>query len=88
MSDWLDDDSVSDQFSVEFEVASIHSDDYSPNEEGLELTDEDDEVCIVKITLEYFSCAEDGIIRLMRGFPLNPVGLKSRSHSEYLECHS
>ncbi|KAJ7304930.1 hypothetical protein JRQ81_010612 [Phrynocephalus forsythii] len=49
LSDWLDDDSVSDQFSVEFEVASIHSDDYSPNEEGLELTNEDDEIYQVTI---------------------------------------
>ncbi|XP_072483666.1 E3 ubiquitin-protein ligase Mdm2-like isoform X2 [Notamacropus eugenii] len=37
------DDSVSDQFSVEFEVESIDSEDYSHNEEGQELTDEDDE---------------------------------------------
>ncbi|XP_019468710.1 E3 ubiquitin-protein ligase Mdm2 isoform X2 [Meleagris gallopavo] len=36
--------SVSDQFSVEFEVESIYSEDYSHNEEGQELTDEDDEV--------------------------------------------
>lgn len=41
-SAWLDQDSVSDQFSVEFEVESICSEDYSPNEEGI--TDEDDEV--------------------------------------------
>ncbi|KAJ7405685.1 E3 ubiquitin-protein ligase Mdm2 isoform X3 [Willisornis vidua] len=43
-SDWLDNSSVSDQFSVEFEVESIYSEDYSHNEEGQELTDEDDEV--------------------------------------------
>uniref|UniRef100_A0A6J0T6I2 E3 ubiquitin-protein ligase Mdm2 n=1 Tax=Pogona vitticeps TaxID=103695 RepID=A0A6J0T6I2_9SAUR len=49
LSDWFDDDSVSDQFSVEFEVESIHSEDYSPNEEGLELTDEDDEIYQVTI---------------------------------------
>ncbi|XP_066489257.1 E3 ubiquitin-protein ligase Mdm2 isoform X2 [Tiliqua scincoides] len=48
-SAWLDQDSVSDQFSVEFEVESICSDDYSPNEEGLELTDEDDEIYQVTI---------------------------------------
>ncbi|XP_061495765.1 E3 ubiquitin-protein ligase Mdm2 isoform X2 [Rhineura floridana] len=48
-SDWLDQDSVSDQFSVEFEVESIYSEDYSPNEEGHELTDEDDEVYQVTI---------------------------------------
>ncbi|KAK9399679.1 E3 ubiquitin-protein ligase Mdm2 [Crotalus adamanteus] len=48
-SDWLDEDSVSDQFSVEFEVESIYSEDYSPNEEGFELTDEDDEVYQVTI---------------------------------------
>lgn len=43
-SDWFDHSSVSDQFSVEFEVESIYSEDYSHNEEGQELTDEDDEV--------------------------------------------
>ncbi|XP_062989952.1 E3 ubiquitin-protein ligase Mdm2 [Elgaria multicarinata webbii] len=48
-SDWLDDDSVSDQFSVEFEVESIYSEDYGANEEGLELTDEDDEIYQVTI---------------------------------------
>ncbi|XP_060633466.2 E3 ubiquitin-protein ligase Mdm2 isoform X1 [Anolis sagrei] len=49
LSDWLDDDSVSDQFSVEFEVESICSEEYSPNEEGVELTDEDDEIYQVTI---------------------------------------
>uniref|UniRef100_A0A8C6VNC2 MDM2 proto-onco n=1 Tax=Naja naja TaxID=35670 RepID=A0A8C6VNC2_NAJNA len=48
-SDWLDEDSISDQFSVEFEVESIYSEAYSPNEEGFELTDEDDEVYQVTI---------------------------------------
>uniref|UniRef100_A0A8D0G1Q6 E3 ubiquitin-protein ligase Mdm2 n=1 Tax=Sphenodon punctatus TaxID=8508 RepID=A0A8D0G1Q6_SPHPU len=48
-SDWYDHDSVSDQFSVEFEVESIYSEDYSHNEEGQELTDEDDEVYQVTI---------------------------------------
>ncbi|XP_044533543.1 E3 ubiquitin-protein ligase Mdm2 isoform X2 [Gracilinanus agilis] len=43
------DDSVSDQFSVEFEVESIDSDDYSHNEEGQELTDEDDEIYQVTV---------------------------------------
>lgn len=43
-SDWFDHGSVSDQFSVEFEVESIYSEDYSHNEEGQELTDDDDEV--------------------------------------------
>ncbi|XP_062469677.1 E3 ubiquitin-protein ligase Mdm2 isoform X2 [Pezoporus occidentalis] len=43
-SDWFDHSSVSDQFSVEFEVESIYSEDYSHNEEGQELTDEDDEI--------------------------------------------
>ncbi|KAM9578182.1 E3 ubiquitin-protein ligase Mdm2 isoform 2-T3 [Guaruba guarouba] len=43
-SDWFDHSSVSDQFSVEFEVESIYSEDYSHNEEEQELTDEDDEV--------------------------------------------
>ncbi|XP_072483643.1 E3 ubiquitin-protein ligase Mdm2-like isoform X3 [Notamacropus eugenii] len=43
------DDSVSDQFSVEFEVESIDSEDYSHNEEGQELTDEDDEISQVTL---------------------------------------
>ncbi|XP_074128181.1 E3 ubiquitin-protein ligase Mdm2-like isoform X2 [Sminthopsis crassicaudata] len=38
-------DSVSDRFSVEFEVESNDSEDYSHNEEGQELSDEDDEIC-------------------------------------------
>lgn len=42
--DWLDQDSVSDQFSVEFEVESLDSEDYSLSEDGHELSDEDDEV--------------------------------------------
>ncbi|OXB72965.1 UNVERIFIED_CONTAM: hypothetical protein H355_006505 [Colinus virginianus] len=41
-SDWFDHGSVSDQFSVEFEVESIYSEDYSHNEEGQELTDDDE----------------------------------------------
>ncbi|XP_049638752.1 E3 ubiquitin-protein ligase Mdm2 isoform X2 [Suncus etruscus] len=41
--DWLDQDSVSDQFSVEFEVESLDSEDYSLSEDGQELSDEDDE---------------------------------------------
>ncbi|XP_077194883.1 E3 ubiquitin-protein ligase Mdm2 [Paroedura picta] len=48
-SDWLDQDSVSDQFSVEFEVESLYSEDYSPNEDVQELTDEDDEIYQVTI---------------------------------------
>ncbi|XP_015261210.1 PREDICTED: E3 ubiquitin-protein ligase Mdm2 isoform X1 [Gekko japonicus] len=48
-SDWLDQDSISDQFSVEFEVESICSEDYSPNEDVQELTDEDDEIYQVTI---------------------------------------
>ncbi|KAM9171420.1 E3 ubiquitin-protein ligase Mdm2 isoform 6-T6 [Pangshura tecta] len=47
--DWFDQNSVSDQFSVEFEVESIYSEDYSHNEEGQELTDEDEEVYQVTI---------------------------------------
>ncbi|XP_051856993.1 E3 ubiquitin-protein ligase Mdm2 isoform X1 [Antechinus flavipes] len=43
------DDSVSDQFSVEFEVESIDSEDYSHNEEGQELTDDDDEIYQVTV---------------------------------------
>ncbi|XP_069319144.1 E3 ubiquitin-protein ligase Mdm2-like isoform X4 [Eulemur rufifrons] len=42
--DQLDQDSVSDQFSVEFEVESLDSEDYSLSEEEEELSDEDDEV--------------------------------------------
>uniref|UniRef100_A0A8C5KNX8 E3 ubiquitin-protein ligase Mdm2 n=1 Tax=Jaculus jaculus TaxID=51337 RepID=A0A8C5KNX8_JACJA len=37
-------DSVSDQFSAEFEVESLDSEDYSLSKEGQELSDEDDEV--------------------------------------------
>ncbi|XP_008583989.1 PREDICTED: E3 ubiquitin-protein ligase Mdm2 isoform X3 [Galeopterus variegatus] len=47
--DWLDQDSVSDQFSVEFEVESLDSEDYSLGEEGQELSDEDDEVYRVTV---------------------------------------
>ncbi|KAL1775166.1 E3 ubiquitin-protein ligase Mdm2 isoform X1 [Sigmodon hispidus] len=47
--DWLDQDSVSDQFSVEFEVESLDSEDYSLSEEGHELSDEDDEVYRVTV---------------------------------------
>lgn len=42
--DWLDQDSDSDQFSVEFEVESLDSEDYSLSEEGQDLSDEEDEV--------------------------------------------
>lgn len=50
-SDWLDPDSVSDQFSVEFEVESVYSEDYSPSggEESLTDDDLDDEVYQVTI---------------------------------------
>ncbi|XP_006899542.1 PREDICTED: E3 ubiquitin-protein ligase Mdm2-like [Elephantulus edwardii] len=41
---WLEQESVSDQFSVEFEVESIDSEDYNLSEEEQELSDEDDEV--------------------------------------------
>lgn len=47
--DWLDQESVSDQFSVEFEVESLDSEDYSLSEEGQELSDEDDEVYRVTV---------------------------------------
>ncbi|XP_069323656.1 E3 ubiquitin-protein ligase Mdm2-like isoform X4 [Eulemur rufifrons] len=47
--DRLDQDSVSDQFSVEFEVESLDSEDYSLSEEGQELSDEDDEVYRVTV---------------------------------------
>lgn len=47
--DWLDQDSVSDQFSVEFEVESLDSEDYSLSEDGQELSDEDDEVYRVTV---------------------------------------
>ncbi|CAH6778648.1 E3 ubiquitin-protein ligase Mdm2 [Phodopus roborovskii] len=47
--DWLDQDSVSDQFSVEFEVESLDSEDYSQSEGGQELSDDDDEVYRVTV---------------------------------------
>ncbi|XP_075713049.1 E3 ubiquitin-protein ligase Mdm2 isoform X2 [Rhinoderma darwinii] len=49
--DWLDPDSDSDQFSVEFEVESVCSDNYSPSgdEESLTDNDLDDEVYQVTI---------------------------------------
>ncbi|NP_001421608.1 E3 ubiquitin-protein ligase Mdm2 isoform X1 [Equus przewalskii] len=47
--DWLDQDSVSDQFSVEFEVESLDSEDYSLSEEGQEPSDDDDEVYRVTV---------------------------------------
>ncbi|XP_006859604.1 PREDICTED: E3 ubiquitin-protein ligase Mdm2 isoform X2 [Chrysochloris asiatica] len=47
--DWLEQDSVSDQFSVEFEVESLDSEDYNLSEEGSELSDEDDEVYQVTV---------------------------------------
>ncbi|XP_037005978.1 E3 ubiquitin-protein ligase Mdm2 isoform X2 [Artibeus jamaicensis] len=47
--DWLDQDSVSDRFSVEFEVESLNSEDYNLSEEGQELSDEDDEVYQVTV---------------------------------------
>ncbi|XP_012668630.1 E3 ubiquitin-protein ligase Mdm2-like isoform X3 [Otolemur garnettii] len=40
--DWVEQDSVSDQFSVEFEVESLDSEDYSLSEENQEVSDEDD----------------------------------------------
>ena len=39
----MDQDSVSDQFSVEFEVESLDSEDSSLSEDGHALSDEDDE---------------------------------------------
>uniref|UniRef100_A0A8C0HDX8 Uncharacterized protein n=1 Tax=Chelonoidis abingdonii TaxID=106734 RepID=A0A8C0HDX8_CHEAB len=48
-SDCFDQGDVSDQFSVDFEVESISSEDYSHNEEGQEFTDEDDEIYQVTI---------------------------------------
>lgn len=42
----MDQDSVSDRFSVEFEVESFNSEDYNLSEEGQELSDEDDEVVL------------------------------------------
>ncbi|XP_075407426.1 E3 ubiquitin-protein ligase Mdm2 isoform X2 [Tenrec ecaudatus] len=41
--DWLEQDSVSDQFSVEFEVESLDSEDYNLSEEAQELSDDDEE---------------------------------------------
>ncbi|XP_075065614.1 E3 ubiquitin-protein ligase Mdm2 isoform X2 [Mixophyes fleayi] len=50
-SDWLDPDSDSDQFSVEFEVESVYSDDYSPSGDEQSLVEDeiDDEVYQVTI---------------------------------------
>ncbi|KAM6216005.1 E3 ubiquitin-protein ligase Mdm2 [Rhynchocyon petersi] len=48
-ANWLEQESVSDQFSVEFEVESIDSEDYNLSEEGQELSDEDDEVYRVTV---------------------------------------
>ncbi|XP_053572785.1 E3 ubiquitin-protein ligase Mdm2 isoform X2 [Bombina bombina] len=42
-SDWLDNASDSDQFSVEFEVESVYSDDYTPSEDEQRLTDDDED---------------------------------------------
>ncbi|XP_069319145.1 E3 ubiquitin-protein ligase Mdm2-like isoform X5 [Eulemur rufifrons] len=50
--DQLDQDSVSDQFSVEFEVESLDSEDYSLSEEEEELSDEDDETPLA----DYWKC--------------------------------
>ncbi|KAF6120283.1 MDM2 proto-oncogene [Phyllostomus discolor] len=47
--DWLDQDSVSDRFSVEFEVESLNSEDYNLSEEGQDLSDDDDEVYQVTV---------------------------------------
>ncbi|XP_054436054.1 E3 ubiquitin-protein ligase Mdm2 isoform X2 [Pteronotus mesoamericanus] len=47
--DWLDHDSVSDRFSVEFEVESLNSEDYNLSEEGQDLSEEDDEVYQVTV---------------------------------------
>ncbi|XP_037698569.1 LOW QUALITY PROTEIN: E3 ubiquitin-protein ligase Mdm2-like [Choloepus didactylus] len=49
ISDWLDQESVSDQFSVEFQVESLDSEDCSLSEEGQELSGEDDEVYQVTV---------------------------------------
>ncbi|XP_043943954.1 E3 ubiquitin-protein ligase Mdm2 [Protopterus annectens] len=46
---WYDQDSESDQFSVEFEVESVYSEGYSNNDDIQEFTDEDDEVYQVTI---------------------------------------
>uniref|UniRef100_A0A2K5S2V0 Uncharacterized protein n=1 Tax=Cebus imitator TaxID=2715852 RepID=A0A2K5S2V0_CEBIM len=48
-SDRLDQHSLSDQFSVEFGVEPLHSEDYSVSEEGQELSDGDDEVYRVTV---------------------------------------
>ncbi|XP_063783563.1 E3 ubiquitin-protein ligase Mdm2 isoform X2 [Pseudophryne corroboree] len=49
-SDWLDPDSDSDQFSVEFEVESVYSEDYSPSGDEQSIADDiDDEVYQVTI---------------------------------------
>ncbi|XP_064417795.1 E3 ubiquitin-protein ligase Mdm2 isoform X3 [Latimeria chalumnae] len=46
---WFDQDSDSDHFSVEFEVESVYSENYSDNEEAQDVTDEDDEFYQVTI---------------------------------------
>ncbi|XP_029453086.1 E3 ubiquitin-protein ligase Mdm2 isoform X2 [Rhinatrema bivittatum] len=71
---WFDQDSDSDQFSVEFEVESMYSEDYSPNEEGQELTDEDDEVYQVTIYQ-----AEDSNVDSFDGDP-------EISEADYWKC--
>lgn len=50
-SDWLEPESDSDQFSVEFEVESVYSDDYNPSGDEENITDDDlnDEVYQVTI---------------------------------------
>ncbi|XP_056430142.1 E3 ubiquitin-protein ligase Mdm2 isoform X2 [Hyla sarda] len=50
-SDWLEPDSDSDQFSVEFEVESVCSDDYSPSGEAESLTDDDLDDEVYQVTI-------------------------------------
>ncbi|KAM4035306.1 E3 ubiquitin-protein ligase Mdm2 isoform 2-T3 [Anomaloglossus baeobatrachus] len=50
-SNWLDAESDSDQFSVEFEVESVYSDDYNPSGAEEALTDEDLDDEVYQVTI-------------------------------------
>ncbi|XP_069831112.1 E3 ubiquitin-protein ligase Mdm2 isoform X2 [Dendropsophus ebraccatus] len=50
-SDWLEPDSDSDQFSVEFEVESVYSDDYSPSGDEESPTDDDIDDEVYQVTI-------------------------------------
>ncbi|XP_077325244.1 E3 ubiquitin-protein ligase Mdm2 isoform X2 [Lithobates pipiens] len=50
-SEWLDQDSDSDQFSVEFEVESVYSDDYSPSADEQSHSDDDLDDEVYQVTI-------------------------------------